>query len=236
MAAAGVFALSEGCTDAASSTKTEESSERRPVRLRGGNTSNQLAATADAEAKAELSICLCLERADRSLESGAGDQELLIENVVRRKSLSERFLVRANKSLEAVFTEGTHERSTERSEITIERATKRATKRATVRTTIRTMKGSVKFLERQAALRSAKRCWSAMNSSERSTMKSNDRSKKRSVNVSIANLGLGLKTAQRLSGKRFARRSDLDLAMRPVERKALGSKSLEGLTNRLASE
>ena len=232
MAAAGVFALSEGCADATSSTKTEESSERRPVRLRGGNTSNQLAATADAEAKAELSICLCLERAERSLESGAGDRELLIEDVVRRKSLSERFLVRATKSLEAVFTEGSHERSTEGSEITIERATKRAT----VRTTIRTMKGSVKFLERQAALRSAKRCWSAMNSSERSTMKSNDRSKKRSVNVSIANLGLGLKTAQRLSSKRFARRSDLDLAMRPVERKALGSKSLEGLTNRLTSE
>ena len=139
MAAAGVFALSEGCTDAASSTKTEESSERRPVRLRGGNASNQLAATADAEAKAELSICLCLERAERSLESGAGDRELLIEDVVRRKSLSERFLVRATKSLEAVFTEGSHERSTERSEITIERATKRAT----VRTTIRTMKGSV---------------------------------------------------------------------------------------------
>ena len=106
--------------------------------------------------------------------------------------------MRATKSLEAVFTEGSHERSTERSEITIERATKRATKRAIVRTTIRTMKGS--------------------------------------VNVSIANLGLGLKTAQRLSSKRFARRSDLDLAMRPVERKVLGSKSLEGLTNRLASE
>ena len=232
MAAAGVFALSEGCADAASSTKTEESSERRPVRLRGGNAGDQLAAAADSEAKAELSIRLCLERAERSLGSGTGDQELLIEDVVRREGLSERFLVRAIKSFEAVFTEGSHERSTERSEITTERATKRATERATVRT----MKGSVKFLERQAALRSAKRCWSAMNSSERSTMKANDRSKKRSVNVSVANLGLGLKTAQRLSSKRFARRSDLDLAMRPVERKVLGSKSLEGLTNRLASE
>ena len=78
--------------------------------------------------------------------------------------------MRATKFLEAVFTEGSHERSAERSERIIEWAT--------VTTVKTTAQGSVEFVDREATLRYNS---TFLKSNERATKRSTERSIKRAA-------------------------------------------------------